>query len=473
MNLDQGFNLGFRLLSLRCMRHIVRLALLAGVVSGGAQAVSAQSFEDELERVLSEHPRIRAAEQSLRAAEEGIDGARAAFLPRVTFSGDTGYEHIDSPDRRSIQGEPSSLPRQKGTLTATQNLFSGFQNSAAFDVSRLEANRAALVLERTRQELTRDAINAHNDVIRDSQLVQLATLSESTISRQLNLEDERVQRGSGIAVDVLLAKTRLQLAKERLVTFEGSLERSITRFEQVFGSSPAVVGLAAVEIPPSAVPRTLPEIRDSGRKENLDLKVAENRTTVADERETIAESNFYPTVDLVGSANYEDNVNTNRGIRRDYALLLRVNWELFSGFRTQSAASGAAFAKNAARASEADTRRRVEQDIGLAWEALKTALERSELLLNAAALSRELFEARRRLRAAGQETALNVLDAETEVFNARINQIRAEFDARRARTQLLFSMGQLTPVHLFAAAPGALSGEEGPVDPETGDVAGR
>lgn len=124
--MDQGFNLGFRLLSLRCMRLIVRLALLAGVVSGGSLAASAQSFEDELARVLSEHPRIRAAEQSLRAAEEGIDGARAAFLPRVTFSGDTGYEFIDSPDRRSIQGEPSSLPRQKGTLTATQNLFSGF-----------------------------------------------------------------------------------------------------------------------------------------------------------------------------------------------------------------------------------------------------------------------------------------------------------------------------------------------------------
>lgn len=465
--------MGFCRLSLRCMRPVVRLALLAGFVCGGAQAVVAQSFEEELERVLSEHPRIRAAEQSLRASEEGIDQARAAFLPTVTFSGDTGYEYIDSPDRRETQGEASSLPRQKGTLTATQNLFSGFANSAAYDVSQLDAYRAALVLERTRQELTRDAINAHNDVVRDAQLVQLSTLSENIIARQLNLEDERVQRGSGIAVDVLLAKTRLQLAKERRVAFEGNLERAITRYEQVFGSSPAVAGLAAVEIPPSSLPQTLPEIRESGRKENLDLKVAENRTNIADERETIAESGFYPTVNLVGSGNYEDNVNTNRGIRRDYSLLLRVNWELFSGFRTQSAASGAAFAKNAARANEADTRRRVEQDIGLAWEALRTALERSELLRNASVLSRELFEARRRLRQAGQETALNVLDAETEVFNARINQLRAEFDARRARTQLLFSMGQLTPAHLFEVAQTGETGRAGDADPETGNVAGR
>ena len=439
----------------------------------GGTVASAQSFEDELQRVLVEHPRIRAAEQSLKATEEGVGEARAAFLPKVTLSGDTGYEYIDSPDRRETGGGPSSLPRTKGTATATQNLFAGFENNAAFEVSKLNARRAAFALERTRQELTRDVINAHNDVVRDSLLVQLATLNERTISRQLNLEDERVERGSGIAVDVLLAKTRLQLAKERRVAFEGSLVRAITRYEQVFGSSPAVVGIAAVDIPPSSVPRTLPELQEAGRKENLELKQAENLTSVANERETIAEAGFYPTVNLVGSTNYEDNVNTNRGIRRDYSVLLRVNWELFSGFRTQSAASGAAFQKNAARATEADIRRSVEQQIGLAWQSLKTAQERSELLLNASSIAREVFEARKKLRAAGQETALNVLDAETEVFNARINQVRAEFDARRARTQLLFSMGQLTPAHLFAVAPADKSLNHAPLDPEAGDVAGR
>lgn len=473
VKVEQGFNVRFQCQFLRPMRHAVSLALLAGLVSGGSPAALAQSFEDELQRVLSEHPRIRAAEQSLKATEEGVDEARAAFLPTVTFSGDTGYEYIDSPDRRETGGGPSSLPRTKGTLTATQNLFSGFENSAAFEVSKLNTRRAALVLERTRQQLTRDGINAHNDVVRDSQLVQLATLSERTIARQLNLEDERVERGSGIAVDVLLAKTRLQLAKERRVAFEGSLVRAITRYEQVFGSSPAVVDLLAVDIPPSAVPRTLPEIRDSGRQENLQLLEARNLTTVASERETIAEADLYPTLNLVGSTNYEDNVNTNRGIRRDWSVLLRVNWELFSGFRAQSAASGATFEKNAARATEADIRRGVEEQIGLVWQSLKTAEERSELLLNAALIAREVFEARKKLRAAGQETALNVLDAETEVFNARINQIRAEFDARRARTQLLFAMGQLTPAHVFPAAPSDKSLNDAALDPEAGDVAGR
>jgi adhesin transport system outer membrane protein len=432
--------------------HLVRNPLIAIATIlpfvGGSAAV-AQSFEDVLMRMLDEHPRIIAAEKGFDATNEGIGQARAAFLPQVSVSADHGYEYIDSPDRREDPGEPSSLPRTKATLTATQNLFSGFGNTSAFAISKLDTGRAKLVLERTRQSLTLDAIRVHNAVTRDSLLVQLATLSERTIARQLNLEDERVERGSGIAVDVLLAKTRLQLAKEQRVAFEGALIEAITRYEQVFGVSPATGELDAVNVPPSTLPRTLPETRDSALEQNIDLKVAGNRVSAAAEREDVAQSSFYPSVDLVGTTNFEDNVNTNRGIRRDYSVLLRVNWELFAGFRNEAASAGAAAEKAAAIATEADIRRTVEEDIGISWQGLKTAEERSELLRNASSIAREVFEARQKLRAAGNDTAINVLDAETEVFNARIKQVRAEFDARLARAQLLFSMGQLTPANLF------------------------
>ena len=53
------------------------------------------------------------------------------------------------------------------------------------------------------------------NVLQQKRLIEMSRLNETNIQNQLNLEDERVQRGSGIAVDVLQAKSRLQLAKER------------------------------------------------------------------------------------------------------------------------------------------------------------------------------------------------------------------------------------------------------------------
>ena len=71
-----------------------------------------------------------------------------------------------------------------------------------------------------------------------------------------------------------------------------------------------------------------------------------------------------------------------------------------------------------------------------------------ELLENAVNIASEVFSSRQRLREAGKETVINVLDAENEVNNAQINFTSASYDERLAVYQLLLSMGLLNPVGL-------------------------
>jgi adhesin transport system outer membrane protein len=54
-----------------------------------------------------------------------------------------------------------------------------------------------------------------------------------------------------------------------------------------------------------------------------------------------------------------------------------------------------------------------------------------------------VFVARRRLREAGKETVINVLDAENEVNNARISLADATADAKIAVYRVLQGMGRL------------------------------
>ena len=72
-------------------------------------------------------------------------------------------------------------------------------------------------------------------------------------------------------------------------------------------------------------------------------------------------------------------------------------------------------------------------------------------------IAAEVHDARRKLREAGQETVINVLDAENEVFNAQITATDAEYDARIAVYRLILGLGRLTPVALGiqAGAPDA------------------
>jgi adhesin transport system outer membrane protein len=162
----------------------------------------------------------------------------------------------------------------------------------------------------------------------------------------------------------------------------------------------------------------------------------------------VAESDLFPKLDLVGQYNWEDNVDAVRGIRRDWSVLVKLSWELFSGFSTQAKVAAATLEKSAAFDSYNVNRRKVSEDLAIAWEQLMTARERAQLLDNAVAIAEEVFDSRRRLRDAGRETAINVLDAQSEVFNARLNYLAATYDAQLAVFRVLGAMGLLGPADL-------------------------
>jgi hypothetical protein len=159
-------------------------------------------------------------------------------------------------------------------------------------------------------------------------------------------------------------------------------------------------------------------------------------------RQRSAQSDYFPRVDVVGSANYEDDREGTVGNRRDYSVTLQATWNLFSGFSTRSAVAEAAYGYSASINNHLFVNRRIEEEVRLAWQSLLTACDRRLLLVNAVTISSEVHASRVRLREAGQETAINVLDAEGEVFNAEINEVAAIYDEKLAIYRLAIAMGQ-------------------------------
>jgi len=406
-------------------------------------SVRALTLEEALADLLQRHPQIQAAKQQLEAADKAIGVARSKYWPTVSLSGNDGYEHVNSPDRRSVQGEPSGGPTNRVTLSVVENLFDGFSRESGKKQAEINRDIADANLRNVRQSVLIDGVNAYIGVVRAAKLVGLTRENERTTQTQLNLEDERVRRGSGIAVDVLQAKARLQLAKEKRVTYEGAQREANARYQQVFDAAAEVASMADPVLPLGLLPENLKDAVDAAQKENPVVTASQQQVDLAQERRRGAASGYYPRIDLVGRRNYENNVDGVAGMRNDYAVLLQFTWELFSGFATQSGIAQASAEFAAARSNLSFTNRKVVEEVELAWQALETARERQSLLENAVNIAGEVFDARKRLRDVGRETALNVLDAQSEFYNARINQVSAGYDARIAAYRLLAAMGRM------------------------------
>lgn len=426
-----------------------RVSAVMAVALGIAGAVPAfaQTLEEELARLLVEHPQIKAAQKGIESTRLEIEKSKAGYYPTVTVEADYGAEVIDNPAERALRarigGGPSSRTPSTAHLTITQNLYDGSATDSAVRTARLNTAVSEITAQSTRQNLIFEGTAAYIDVLRQKRLMSLSLVNERNIQRQLNLEDERVQRGAGIAVDVLQAKSRLQLSKERRVTIEGALMNAISRYAQTFNHAPDIDAMVDPVQPVELIPSKLETAIDIAIEENPALVNSAATIEVARERRRAVKAEYFPTMDLVGSWNYEKHKGAVVGTRRDYSLLLSGTWDLFTGFTTQASLAQATFDYRASKDNHDFVFRKVVEQTKLAWQALITIRSRLELLENAVNIASEVFEARKKLRAAGKETVINVLDAENEVNNTQINFTSAAYDEKVAIYQLLLAMGRL------------------------------
>lgn len=423
----------------------------------GQPIAQSATLEAELAGLILDHPQIRAAAKTLEAQRKGIGIAKAGFLPSISTTLETGHEVVNSPaTRNQVDGEggkPSSRTSYSQNITVTQNLFNGFQTTSETRTARLNKEIARIEVENTRQSTAFEGVTGYVNVLRQKRLIELARENEATIQRQLNLEDERVQRGSGVAVDVLQAKSRLQIAKERRVTFEGAMIDAISRYAALFDHPPNVDAMLDPVPPIDLIPSTLDHAIEIGLNENPLLESAGTTVEIARERQKSINSQYYPSLDVEGQANYEKHADTTIGTRRDYSVTMRASWDLFSGLSTPASLTQAKFQYRASQDEQDRIRRRVIEQVRLSWQALITAKKRLDLLENAVNIASEVFVSRKRLREAGKENVINVLDAENEVNSAQINFTSASYDERIAVYQLLLAIGRLTPAYLRLTPP--------------------
>ncbi|MBT7511306.1 MAG: TolC family protein [Rhodospirillaceae bacterium] len=232
------------------------------------------------------------------------------------------------------------------------------------------------------------------------------------------------------------------------MNFEGALEDAASRYIQVFGHPPNIDAMMDPIPPIEMLPSTLDRAVEIAETENPAVFTATTNIEVARERRQTVKAEFAPTLDLEGQFNFEQHSNTTLGVRRDYSLMLTANWDLFSGFSTRESLSQANYQYRASQDDRDNTARQVIEQTRLAWQALLTARKRLELLENAVNIASEVFQSRKRLREAGKETVINVLDAENEVSNAQINYTSAAYDERLAVYQLLLAMGRLNSAYI-------------------------
>ena len=157
------------------------------------------------------------------------------------------------------------------------------------------------------------------------------------------------------------------MAREQRVVFEGARREAMDRYWQIF-ARPANPDTMVDPLPPyHLLPKSLEEAVLAALDHNPLIANSSRQIDIARSNQRITSSAYYPRVDVVGTANWEDDINAVPGLRRDWSVIVRSTWDLFSGFATRSSAAQAALQRSSTLNNHVFINRKVEDEVRLAW----------------------------------------------------------------------------------------------------------
>jgi len=242
-----------------------------------------------------------------------------------------------------------------------------------------------------------------------------------------------VQAGATSLADETQAKSRLARAFTTLITYKGNLRTAEADYTRVTGKAPGV--LSTPQFHPEYV-EDMEKVLKRTMDNNPKIKTSKADLVASEKDEMVAESDFYPNVDVVVSSRNTDNLDGSDSYYQDNSAMLQMSWNLFSGGSDYSETKAAKARVGEAKSNLQDTTDDLIRQVVTAWTEYETAVSQVENYERALGYSIETRDMYLVQFNVGQRSLLDVLDSINEVFS---NSVLLE----TAKTNRSFSLYKL------------------------------
>jgi outer membrane protein len=330
-------------------------------------------------------------------------------------------------------------------LTVPLYLGGAVKNAIRAAENRVEAGIAGL--RATESAIFSAVVGAYMDVIRDEAIVDLNRAQVGVLQVNLEATRDRFEIGDLTRTDVAQSEARLALATSSMEAARANLIRSKEIYIQLVGKAPE-----NLEAPPPLP--NLPESPDAAvtvaLENNPDLIASKELREAARFDRKGAEASRLPQVTGFGSGSYSNNFGSiDSGALAPFdktstsaQVGVRATLPLYQGgqpaaqIRQAQARMGQAIEQEIAAEREAIAQTRAAY---ASWKAAQDVIAASERAVSANELS---LEGTRAENSVGNRTILDILNAEQELLNSKVQLVTARRNAYVAGFSLLASMGR-------------------------------
>lgn len=424
------------------MQLLRRPGSLALALAGTALAppVSAETLMEALTRAYLTNPILTSARADQRANDENVPLAKAQGRPSAGVNG--SYNELIERGAL-VTSTPGRSVSAQGSVTVP--VYSGGTVRNAVNAARARVAAGQHDLRGTESAVFSQVVAAYMDVIRDSTIVTLNEQNVRALDVNLQATRDRFEVGDLTRTDVAQSESRLALARTDLQLAEARLIASKENYTALVGSPPGDLQ------PPPALPG-LPPSPDAAVStaltNNPDIQAALKAQDAARYDVRATKGQVMPRVSGFVDGSYSDYLGSENpafvpnGSAKQAAVGATLSIPLYQGGGPAAAERQAAARQSAATERTIAIQRDVIAQVRAAyarWRASAQSIESTTKAVEAAELSLRGVRAENTV---GTRTILDILDAEREMLNARVQLVSARRDAYVAAFTMLAAMGR-------------------------------
>ncbi|WP_147076255.1 TolC family outer membrane protein [Methylobacterium haplocladii] len=423
--------------AVRWARRLSSAAVLAFVTVGPA---GAETLESALSRAYAANPALNSERARLRSVDETVAQAQAGYRPTVSIDADIGISRTQG--RIATQQIDNTTKPGGAGITINQTLFNGFRTDSQTRQAEANvlSNREAIRL--TEMTTLFNAAQSYMNVLRDTANLELQRNNVEVLEEQLRQTRDRFNVGEVTRTDVAQAEARLSGARSQVSAAESQLRSSIGIYRQNIGVEPRQ--LAPGRPLDRYVPRSLEEAVDVGLREHPQILASFHAVDAAELQVKVAESMLSPTAGIQGTVQQRYDNQFPGDNSAAASIVGRLSIPIYQGGTEYSQIRQAKELVGQARLIAERDRDTVRSLIVQAWGRLEAAkaqvlASQAQVQANEVALNGVREEAR-----VGQRTTLDVLNAQQELLNSRVNLILAQRDRVVNSYDVVQTIGRLT-----------------------------
>ena len=410
---------------------------------------AAQNLVELVDAARSFDAIVQAARANAQSADYRVAQVEALAKPTLSATVTAGTAQTDPPNTQ-VRGSNNV----NGALNGRYPLFNR-SNDATIEQARKSLATAQADLDAAEQDLLLRVSQAYFDVLGAQDTLGTTRTSKAATSEQLASAKRNFEVGTATITDTREAQARFDLGTALEIAAENDLRAKRIALDQLVGRMnvqprPVLVPLDLAP-PLPANPEEWVTVAD---QQHPNIRRARVALEVAQLEIAKARAGGLPTLDAVASINGGDargslpRASNSSGTTAGASIGVQMNWLLYSGGSVSNRIKETQLLEEKSRNDLEAARRGVAQTTRVAYFNVLSGQAQVKALEAAESSSKLALEATQLGYRVGVRVNLDVLNAQTQLFNAQRDLAKARYDVLLGGLRLRQAAGQLAPADI-------------------------